>query len=181
MMASLCLRFTWFNSNLTGHDMTEEVFGKLKDLHSDVRARIEASPDWKILQAIERAMGEVRSFLPAPVAEGAAADVACVAGAAPKEAAETVTADAGGEDGPADDSGDVAAAAAAEVVADADVSQPPAAEAVVEDAATTDAPAETAAAETAAAAVPDDVKDIVADVTAAAGDAATTTNGTATH
>lgn len=44
--------------------MTEDVFGKLKGLCDDVRARIEATADWKTLTALERAAADVKSLLP---------------------------------------------------------------------------------------------------------------------
>ncbi len=44
--------------------MTEDVFGKLKDLRDDVRARIEASADWKALTALDRAVAEVKALMP---------------------------------------------------------------------------------------------------------------------
>ena len=70
--------------------MSEDVFCKLKDLHHDVRARIEATADWKALQAVERAMGEVHALL--PVAAVAAEVPAAVA--ADAEAPADVEADA---------------------------------------------------------------------------------------
>ena len=63
--------------------MSEDVFCKLKDLHHDVRARIEATADWKALQAVERAMGDVHALL--PVAAVAAEVPAAVADATPVE------------------------------------------------------------------------------------------------
>ena len=39
--------------------MSADILSKLKTLHDDVRARIEASSDFKAMKAVERAIGEL--------------------------------------------------------------------------------------------------------------------------
>ena len=74
--------------------MSEDVLGKLNELCLAVRSRIEATPDFKTLQALERTLADVRGFMPvaaseaeAPAAAEAAAEAA-VAESAPAAEAE---------------------------------------------------------------------------------------------
>ncbi len=43
--------------------MSADILSKLKTLHDDVRARIEATPDFKAMRAVERAIGELSDVL----------------------------------------------------------------------------------------------------------------------
>ena len=139
--------------------MSEEVFGKLSELHGQVRARIEASPDWKVLQAVERAMGEVKSILPvAPVV--AAVEAVAEAAAVEAPAAEPAPAEA----------------AAEPAVAEAPAAEAPAVEAACEAAAEVEA---ASAAE--ATPVPAELQELAADVTSTVPDAAPASNGATTH
>ena len=42
--------------------MSADILSKLKTLHDDVRARIEATPDFKAMKAVERVIGELSMF-----------------------------------------------------------------------------------------------------------------------
>ncbi|MBX9684304.1 MAG: hypothetical protein K2X41_10985 [Hyphomicrobium sp.] len=92
--------------------MSEDVFGRLKDLSDEVRARIEASADWKTLTAVERAMAEVKALLP-EVAVAAPASAAVEVSAEPEpveEVAAPIEAMAAADvEVEADDAGDAAA------------------------------------------------------------------------
>ena len=46
--------------------MSVDILSKLKALHDDVRARIEATTDFKAMKAVEHAIGELAAVL-APV------------------------------------------------------------------------------------------------------------------
>ena len=46
--------------------MSDDILSKLKALHDDVRARIEATTDFKAMKAVEHAIGELSAAL-APV------------------------------------------------------------------------------------------------------------------
>ncbi len=141
--------------------MSEEVFGKLSELHGQVRARIEATPDWKVLQAVERAMGDVKSILPVAVAAVVAAPAAeapATAEAVPVEAA----ADAPDE-------------AVTEVAAAEPVAGEAPAEAVVE------AAAQEAVSATAETPLPAELVELVAGITTAAPEAAPAANGATAH
>ena len=94
--------------------MSEDVFCKLKDLHHDVRTRIEATADWKALMAVERAMGDVKALLPVAAAE---APVVAAAEAAPEVAAEAEPIAA--EDAETGADGDAAEALAADAPGEA--------------------------------------------------------------
>lgn len=75
--------------------MSADVFGKLKTLHDEVRARIEATQDWKALVAVERALGEVKALLPVEArADDAAAEAIAEAAIEQAEAAVDATEEA---------------------------------------------------------------------------------------
>ena len=62
--------------------MSADILSKLKTLHDDVRARIEASSDFKAMKAVERAIGELSEVVvetTAPHSEPAAAEPAAEA------------------------------------------------------------------------------------------------------
>ena len=161
-------------SHPKGKHMSEEVFGKLSELHGQVRARIEASPDWKVLQAVERAMGDVKSLLPvAPVVAAveavAEAPAPAVTEAVAEQAAPEVPAVAAVEHAVAEPPVPaIAEAAAAEVAVEAPA--PESAAAIAET-------VETPAAETP---VPAELKELVAEITATP-EAAPPANGATTH
>ena len=96
--------------------MSEDILSKLKALHGDVQARIEASSDFKAMKAVERAIGELAAAI-APAEEPVAAS----------EAVENAEATA--EAAPAEAEAEVVAAA------EADAAEPAAAEEAVSDAA----------------------------------------------
>ena len=128
--------------------MTELVITKLNGLRDEVRARIEASPDYKAMLAVEKAIADVQGLM-TPVA--AAAEVvpeAEVAADAPAVAEEIAAASA-----PAEAATDDVAEAAPEDV---------------DAAAETEAPAETAAAEVIVPDIPAEDQLLVAELAAAA-------------
>lgn len=84
MTIPLCLGTRFMKGTL----MFEDVFGKLKSLHDEVRTRLEATPDWKALTAVERAMSEVKALL--PVAAEEKEEVAFAAAAAVDNCAQPV-------------------------------------------------------------------------------------------
>lgn len=147
--------------------MSEDVFGKLRDLHGEVRARIEASPDWKCLQAVERAMGEVKTLLPVmaePVVSEAAEPVAVTAEPVAEAAVETAAPESA--EAPADAASEAAPEATSEAVAEANAEAAP------------EASPSTPTEETP---VPAELETLVADITATVPEAAPAANGTVTH
>lgn len=81
--------------------MSDDVLAKLNGLRDDVRARIEATTDYKSLMAVEKAIGEISALFPAAAAAAApektaveettAKPVPEETAAAETEAAEAVT------------------------------------------------------------------------------------------
>ncbi len=168
--------------------MSHDVLAQLNGLRDHVRARIEATTDYKALMSVEKAIGEVQSLLPvaaqaaeAPVAAAAAEEVIAEATTEASHAVAEADADAPAAEAPA------AEALAAEALAEAETcagTSEVTAEAVADEAAaettaeaagdeaaaeaTVEAPAETATDDVKVAEIPAEDRPLVAELVAAA-------------
>jgi hypothetical protein len=148
-----------------GRRMSHDVLAQLNGLRDHVRARIEATTDYKALMSVEKAIGEINALLPV----AAEAAVAPVEAAAAEEAiadAATVATEAVAE---------AEAEAPAEAVAAEEAPAETATEAAVEEVAVEEAPAEAAAevaveaaAEVTVPEIPAEDRPLVAELVAAA-------------
>src|SRR4029078_3071998 len=91
--------------------MSDDILSKLRGLPDDVRARIEATSDFKAMKAVEHAIDELAAIV-APVEAVAAESTATESAEATEEAAAPVEAEA---------ASDAAEPAAADAAADAPV------------------------------------------------------------
>ena len=154
--------------------MSHDVLAQLNGLRDHVRARIEATTDYKALQSVEKAIGEVQALMPVAAAaaeapaEAAAAEVAIAE--ATCEATDTVVE----ADAEAPVASELAAepeapAESTEAVAEADAEDAPA-EAVAEAAAdaANDVAAEPPVEDVKVAQIPAEDRPLVAELVAAA-------------
>src|SRR5512143_3495338 len=102
--------------------MSADILSKLKTLHEEVRARIEATPDFKAMKAVERAIGELDAILAVPVAANSDA----IESEAMSEVVETPAIEEAASEAP------MAPEAAPEVAAAAEEAAEPTVEEVVE-------------------------------------------------
>jgi hypothetical protein len=171
--------------------MSHDVLARLNGLRDEVRARIEATTDYLALMTVEKAIGELKSLLPEPVAAAEAVAQPAIAeiSAAPEAAAPTAVEaeSAPAEASQAEAPGETTEAAATSTELEAAAEEAPAASAELEAASE---PAAEAAAETAVETpavevkvpeIPAEDRPLVAELVAAAAELPATASTTAAN